>query len=81
MTVTQAALVDPLTGYTIPAGVLNGNQAEWPQVYAGQYTVVAQDSNDADISASQILTVTRAATISQTLTAPQARIFHPLIFR
>ena len=61
--------------------MLNGDQAEWPQVYAGQYAVVAQDSHGIDIGVSQSLTVTRAATISQTLTAPHVRIFYPLIFR
>lgn len=34
VTVTQAALVNPVTGYRFPAALIDSNRAAWPQVYA-----------------------------------------------
>jgi subtilisin family serine protease len=82
VTVTQAALVDPLTGYTYPAGALNGNLAEWPRVYAGQFQVVLRDSQGSELTLPQPFTVTRGATIAETLAVtPQNHSFFPIIVR
>lgn len=82
LTVAQAALVDPLTGYTYPAGTLQGNLAEWPRVYAGQFQVVAHDNEGSALALTQTLTVARGATISETLAVtPQTHSFFPIIVR
>jgi len=82
VTVTHAALVDPLTGYTVAAAELDGDRALWPQVYAGTYAVTARDRFGSDLGIDEHVAVTRSATISQSLTVViEVRAFYPLIFR
>jgi subtilisin family serine protease len=81
VTVTQAALVDPATGYRFPAAVLAGHRAAWPQVYAGQYRIEALDSSGVALRITGDLAVARGVTVAETLTVIPVRAFMPLLFR
>jgi serine protease AprX len=82
VSVTQATLIDPLTGHAFPANATDQARAEWARAYVGEYHVAARDSVGIAIEVMHTLTITRGATITQTvIVTPQVHIFYPIIVR